>query len=107
MLEANANKPGEARLNDVYFICARTDPQAKVLKHLPGTLKKYFWKALETILLSDAVSKVARKRQADVDAGLLPDDASNADGGSKIGGGNPATPARPKTRERATSQSSL
>lgn len=85
-LEPNANTSGKAGLTDVHLICACTDPRAKALKHLPGTLKKYSWKALETVLLSDAASKVASKRQDNIDDELMPDNASNADGGSKNGG---------------------
>ena len=40
---------------------------------------------MEKALLADTALEVSRKRQADIDAGLVPDDESNANGGSVNG----------------------
>ena len=43
---------------------------------------------MEKALLADTAPQVSRMRQADIDAGLVPDVESNADGGSVNGNGD-------------------
>lgn len=82
------NASGKAGQSDVHLVCACCDRRAKLFKHLPRAFKQYSGKAVEKTLLADPALRLSRERQADVDAGLVPEDESNADGGSVNGNGD-------------------
>lgn len=74
-LEPGPSDSDKAGLSEVHLICAALDPRAKKLRGLPKTLKAHTWKVLEEILLNDVARKVDEKRDADIAAGRVLDEA--------------------------------